>query len=431
MKVAVIVPAKSTSERVSNKNIQILEGEELYLRALKKAKNIPLVDEVSIDPDSEDMAKNAETHLGVKILLRDKKYATNKTDGNLLLLQAAEKVDADVYVQLLCTAPFLSEETITKAIQSVVSGESDSAVAVKENKEYLWEDNKPLYDSKSIPNSVDLDPTVSEAMSLYVITNDELFNTETRVGTNPVAIPVGFLESIDINNQEDLAISRDIVRGIRCQELLYFNTVKILLSSSLLSDVADDLGIKVMLPHGFVSNFGSKILGRARTLVIEPLTENKNWQGIYDGLKLYDYVEAGDVIFVNTEVPELAFFGELNAALSVRSGAIGTIVNGFTRDISATMSMEYPVYAQGFFAKDVRKRATVKDMNVPTVVDDIIVNTGDVIFADSEGVCILPASSYKDIISMAIKKIKVETDILIDIVENNSYEDIISEKGFF
>ena len=96
--------------------------------------------------------------------------ASNATDGNALLRHEVGAVSADVYVQCLCTSPFLRAETIDRAIQSLVdSPKHDSVVLVKREKVYSWEAGFPAYRVDPIPNSVDLPESMFEQMGLYVI----------------------------------------------------------------------------------------------------------------------------------------------------------------------------------------------------------------------------------------------------------------------
>ena len=430
-KVVAIVPAKSESNRVKNKNTRIIGGEELYLKCLRKLKEIDLIDEVYVDTDSFEMAEKAHIQLGVKSLIRDKSYSDNSTDGHELFLQAAKKIEADIYVQVLCTAPFLKKETIIDAIKIVMSGESSSAIAVSESKGYFWNKKEPSYGRGRIPNSVDLPANIYESMSLYVIEKNDFFKTKLRFGSTPSFVYVDKIESIDIDYIEDLELADNILKGICCKEANYFNSVKSVLTTPMLSDTAEDLGIDIVLPHKFISNIPNKLMGRAKTVLVEDIKDKSEWKNIYNGLKIYDYVNTGDVIFINNQVPEYAFFGSLNTALSIRSGASGTIVNGSTRDSESTTLMNYPVYSKSFSCKDVRKKATINNINVTTYVEDIPVCVGDIVFADKDGICVLPKNNYLDIIVESLNRYKNENDILINIVNGKDYTSILSDNGYF
>src|SRR5690606_20914342 len=108
--------------------------------------------------------------LPVKILKRNTKLASNKTDGHELFANEAAKVQADLYIQCLCTSPFITAETMTRAIKAFKdSPKADSLVAVQKRKQYTWVKGRPAYGEGRIPNSVDLPDTIIESMGLYMV----------------------------------------------------------------------------------------------------------------------------------------------------------------------------------------------------------------------------------------------------------------------
>lgn len=142
MKVKAIVPAKGTSERIKNKNLQYLNGKRLFINALEILLKCKEIDEVVLDTDSEEMIKMVD-YLPITIMRRDPALATNKTDGHALLLNEVEhNLDADLYVQMLCTSPFIHPETIDNAIKALkANDEYDSAILMKKDKYYFWHEN--------------------------------------------------------------------------------------------------------------------------------------------------------------------------------------------------------------------------------------------------------------------------------------------------
>ncbi|MGO8609519.1 hypothetical protein ACC848_41895, partial [Rhizobium johnstonii] len=69
--------------------------------------------------------------------------------------ECAQRRDADLWVQLLCTAPFVTKDTISRAIAALIANpQADSLVGVSRSKHYTWEDKTPAYGVGRIPNSV-------------------------------------------------------------------------------------------------------------------------------------------------------------------------------------------------------------------------------------------------------------------------------------
>ena len=109
-----------------------------------------------------------------------------------------------------------------------------------------------------------------------------------------------------------------------------------------MSDILDDLYIETGISYGAVLKGwkvniqDAKLLGRASTVKLRALQEGEKFEDIYNALESYKEVTDNDVIVVENELNEYAYFGDLNARLAIRSGACGAIINGATRDLVQT-----------------------------------------------------------------------------------------------
>ncbi len=432
MKIAAFLPAKGSSSRIIDKNTMLLDGEPLFLRSLKKLMSIPLVDEVFLDTESYEIMELA-SEVKCKILKRDPELATNKTDGNLLFYNEVINTDADICIQLLCTSPFIKAETIEKGIKILLNDDKyDSVVAVRKEKQYLWKNRKPVYDINHIPNSIDLDDTIIESMGLYIVRRESAIKTKRRIGDHPYLLEIDPLESIDVNWPADFELANLIAVGLREQERRLLNNLKLLLSSALLSDILDDLGINGVLSSEFQVNIPNiKILGRAKTLQIDLCPDDEDFKKIYDSLNLYDHIVSNDIIVVANKIPNYAFFGELNANLALRGGASGAIIDGVTRDTRETADMGFPVFSKGNYCKDTRKRGIVTSKNKTVVIDGVSIHKDDLIFADRDGIVVIPRKFENQIIETALQKLQNEKLILIDVAKGIHTSDIVKKYGLF
>lgn len=432
MKIVAFLPAKGSSNRIPNKNTMLLDGEPLFLRSLKKLISIGLIDEVYLDTESFEIIELA-SEVKCKILKRDPALASNKTDGNSLFYNEVINTDADIYIQLLCTSPFINASTIEKGIKILLNEESfDSVVAVRKEKQYLWKDGKPTYNINHIPNSVDLEDIIIESMGLYIVRRETALRTKRRIGDNPFLLELNPTESIDVNWPDDFELANLIAIGIREQERRLFNNLKLLLTSALLSDILDDLGINGVLSSNFLVNLpNSKIFGRAKTLQIDLCPDDEDFKKIYDSLNLYDHIVTNDVIVVANKVPDFAFFGELNANLALRSGASGAIIDGVTRDTRETADMGFPVFSKGNYCKDTRKRGIVTSKNKTVIIDGISIHKDDLIFGDRDGIVVIPRKYEHQVIETAFQKLQNEKLILIDVAKGVHTSELITKYGMF
>jgi regulator of RNase E activity RraA/CMP-N-acetylneuraminic acid synthetase len=392
-RIVAFVPAKGLSERIANKNLAIVDGEHLFRRKLLQLVGCPLIHEVFLDTEDEKIAALVRD-LPVKRLQRPAELARNSTDGHELFAWECAQVDADIYVQALCTAPFVSADTVTRAISSLLDSPAhDSLVAVGTTKIYGWSDGEPEYGRGRIPNSVNLPNRTFEAMSLYVTRKAPALSGR-RFGMKPLLFELDPIELIDVNLLRDLELATAVAAGLRAKENHDLRAILPLLSSALLSDVTRELGHGLALPLDFRATSGARMFGRARTLLIDRVTQDEDWRGIYDALGSYKHVQAGDIIVVENRVPQRAYFGSLNAHLAFRAGAVGALIDGVTRDTAAVETLEFPVFARGAYAVDVREEGVLRSMNEPVRIGDVLVRSGDYIFGDRDGVVAIPSKIW-------------------------------------
>ena len=438
MNVYAFVPAKSTSERIENKNMKILVGERLYARALKTLLQCKEIDKVFLDTESEDMYKLVD-YLPIEFMKRDTNLANNNTDGHQMFLNEVRSYpDADIYVQLLCTSPFIKPETIDEAIRVLKNNkEYDSVVLMKKDRYYFWNENKPLYDINHIPNSKDLPETYTESMGLYVSTKESALKTKRRYGDNPYLLFGGLDELIDVNNQEDLDFAETYAKGQKEKENKKLILMKHLVTSPLLSDIIDNLHSETGLEYGAVLNnwkcnlSNTKLLGRATTLRLRKLRDNEDPDGIYSALDSYKEMCQNDIIVVENELKEFAYFGDLNARLAIRAGASGAVIDGATRDLSQTKTLGFPVYARNYNASDVRNRATLDYINKPIKIENVTITPKDLIFIDECAMVIIYQKTENQVLERILNSIELEKNISKDILLNKDTDSIIGNRGYF
>ncbi len=438
MKVYAFVPAKGTSERVENKNMRFLNGERLYIKALKTLLKCKEVDKIFLDTESQEMY-NLVDYLPIEFMKRDPKLASNKTDGHKMFMNEINSYpDADIYVQLLCTSPFIDSKTIDDAIIKLKEDTKyDSAILMEKNKFYFWENNKPKYDINHIPNSKDLPETIIESMGLYIVKKDAAKKYNRRYGNFPLLIFGKTEELIDVNNPEDLIFAETYAKGQRSSQNSKLRLMKHFVSSPMLSDLLDDMKLEKGEICGAVINKyacnikGSRLLGRANTLKLRTLQAGEDFRGIYDALASYEGIANNDIIVVENEEKNYAYFGDLNARLAIRSGASGAIIDGATRDYNATAQLGFPVFAINYNAADVRRRATLDYINKPIEISGVKVNPGDLIFADECAVVVIYQKYEDEVIERVVGTFRNERDIVHDILDKKDVNQIVHDRGAF
>jgi regulator of RNase E activity RraA len=83
-------------------------------------------------------------------------------------------------------------------------------------------------------------------------------------------------------------------------------------------------------------------------------------------------------------------------------------MNGHHRDTNGILAVGFPTFSWGGYALDLSYRGRVADFNVPTVVGNVPVSPGDVVFGDLDGVLIVPRGIAEEVFHAALEKVRGE-----------------------
>lgn len=188
------------------------------------------------------------------------------------------------------------------------------------------------------------------------------------------------------------------------------------LYTPVIGDILDKLGrYHQFLPQAIQPIKEDTVLGgRAMpVLMIDVYGEQKKPFGLLT--EALDQLQPGEIYIASGGEMCCAYWGELLTATAKARGANGAVVNGFHRDTPMVLEQNWPVFSRGRYAQDSGVRTQVANYRCPIEIGDVWVNPGDLVFADLDGVVIIPQELERQVVVQALAKARAEKVVRKDI----------------
>lgn len=211
MKVVSFIPIKLNNQRLPGKNTLLLNGRPTCDYIFDTISRVKTIDEKYVYCSDEAIKPYIIPYeeKGLKFLKRDSYLDGFQIKGLEIIDRFVKDIDADIYVLTHVTQPFTKSESISNALNKVISGEYDSAFSAVALQDYMWMDGKPLnYDMKNIVRTQDLTPIYMETGAFFIFRKEVYTELGQRIGKNPYIYVIDQFEAVDIDTADDFEFAK-------------------------------------------------------------------------------------------------------------------------------------------------------------------------------------------------------------------------------
>ena len=185
-------------------------------------------------------------------------------------------------------------------------------------------------------------------------------------------------------------------------------------SSTEISDALDGCGVEGALLHIKPLTQGQKLIGPAYTVQYSAYEQNA--AEFKQAANYIDNVPAHSVIFIDNQARiDCTVWGGILTQAALLKKISGTIVNGAIRDIEQIRQSNYPLFCIDHFMRSGKNRVYKTGEQCSITLNGITINPGDFIFADDNGVVIIPVRLVDEVILKALNIQQTEKKILLAI----------------
>src|SRR5271169_6464574 len=169
------------------------------------------------------------------------------------------------------------------------------------------------------------------------------------------------------------------------------------------SDALEQLtGKRMYMSHRMHPIFTTKFAGLARTVLLKKDEGNSDPTALNGMLEAIDQGSTTSVyVMVVEDGEDIAGMGGLMGTAMAARGYAGAVIDGGVRDVAYLRKIGFPVYATGIVPSTSVHHYRFGGSQVPVTCDGVMVNAGDIVAADSDGVVIVPKDKALEVLHLA------------------------------
>jgi regulator of RNase E activity RraA len=128
-----------------------------------------------------------------------------------------------------------------------------------------------------------------------------------------------------------------------------------------------------------------------------------------------DSLKPNEIYVCSGSSPRYAVWGELMSTRAMHLKAAGAICDGYCRDSSGILALDFPTFCYGSYAQDQGPRGKVVDYGLPIEIGGIRIRPGDILFGDRDGVLVIPRDAEHEAVRLALEKAETENKVRLAI----------------
>lgn len=181
---------------------------------------------------------------------------------------------------------------------------------------------------------------------------------------------------------------------------------------AVISDILDSLGFRDQVLESTMQPidplYRQVLVGSAHTVLMAPIYEMKP-EPYTKIIAAIDALQPGNVGVVATSgLASAAYWGELFSNAALGRGARGMVLDGYHRDTRKILELGFPVFSSGARPFDAAGRTQCIDFDCPVVCGGVKVYPGDIVFAEIDGIAIIPFAVAEECVAKAFEKVATE-----------------------
>ena len=172
-----------------------------------------------------------------------------------------------------------------------------------------------------------------------------------------------------------------------------------------------------------------KIVGRASTIQLGPKEDTQPTVHLISPV-IASISSSDRILVISGGTHGISCWGDILANAAKVKGIRGSVINGMSRDIEGSESIDYPVYGRGITMISARNRLIQIASGTTVQIDDVAVNEDDYVIADRCGTVFVPESRIEEVLDLAERIAERQNGMVQAVRAGQSVEDVMHDKKF-